>query len=210
MSLPRPSGATLLATINTTPIWWDGTCLSWRAGLAIDDDGDPACYGPNGKGRDRLANAGHPGNWWGIVTDKNGAPVLQGPNDPCPGFYISTTSYVRPRFALTDPRRYINAQEVPGVVVPGLLIRKVPGVVMGCAVEVTNERNGITTPAMVHDSGPGDKVGEGTPELARRLGLPDSVLHGGTDDAIVTYRLYPGRQVTLNGETFALLPAARR
>lgn len=208
MNLPpyRPDGATQIATIDDVPIFWDGHCLSWRSGLNVDDDGDPACYGPGGLGNDFLANAGHPGQWWGVVTNAHGQPVVQGPNDPRPGYYISTTSYQRPGYAVDDPRRYIDGSKVPAVVIPGFLIRKVPGVVMGCRALVTNEETGKPCDAMVHDAGPDDKVGEGSPALAIALGFDGSPRHGGTEAKIVTVRLFPGVPVTLNGETLPLQP----
>ena len=69
--------------------------LIYESGLMIDADGAPDAYGPDGKGRDAIANAGKPGNWWGVVTDTgkaDGTPVVQGATDPKPGFYVSATS----------------------------------------------------------------------------------------------------------------------
>ena len=43
----------------------------------------------------------------------DGTPIVQGPNDPAPGFYVSTTAYAdtkNPRHE--DPRRYVNAAEI--------------------------------------------------------------------------------------------------
>ena len=37
---------------------------------------------------DGIANTGHPGNWFGVVTDTgktDGIPIVQGASDPCPG-----------------------------------------------------------------------------------------------------------------------------
>ena len=49
----------------------------------------------------------------GYLIDKKGKPIIQGANDPAPGFYISTTGYVdinNPN--KFDPRRYVNASEI--------------------------------------------------------------------------------------------------
>jgi hypothetical protein len=202
-----------IARINGIPIFWDGRCLSWLAGMTINADGAPNCYAPGGRGLDYIANAGRPGNWWALVTDTgkpDGKPLLQGPQDPFPGFYVSTTSYVRRRFARTDPRRYINSAEVPGVVVPAFLIQRVPGVVMGCRAEVENTSNGRSACAMVFDAGPGNHVGEGSIALARLLGIPSNPRNGGVRAPVVRMRIYPGEQFTFNGETFPLQPAPRR
>jgi hypothetical protein len=46
--------------------------------LAIDCDGHPQAYHPDGSppGVDYLANAGSPGNWWGIATDSDDDPYV--------------------------------------------------------------------------------------------------------------------------------------
>ena len=57
----------------------------YRAKMYIDADGSPRAYGPNNSGLDYTANAGYPGNWWALVTDASGNPILQGAADPYPG-----------------------------------------------------------------------------------------------------------------------------
>jgi hypothetical protein len=81
----------------------DGSVI-FSAGATLDGDGANGqfgglpCYAPAsfpGQTLDILANAGHPGNWFGVVTDTGtttGTPMLQGPTDPCPGAYVSATS----------------------------------------------------------------------------------------------------------------------
>ena len=89
----------------------DGS-YTFLAGMTIDADGanghdgsGRAAYGPPGTDPlDYLANAGHEGNWWGIVTVA-GRPVVQHAGNPAPGYYISTTSYQREGYAITDPAR---------------------------------------------------------------------------------------------------------
>ena len=55
-------------------------------GMSIDADGAPKAYHPNGSppGLDDLANAGHPGNWWGMIVTLGGTPVVQRAGDPAP------------------------------------------------------------------------------------------------------------------------------
>src|SRR5580765_7782088 len=80
--------------------------------MTIDADGCPHAYGPEGtKPLDYLANAGYPGNWWGIVTDAEGIPYVQRTDDgkdraPWPGYYLSTTAYLVSGFDKYDARRY--------------------------------------------------------------------------------------------------------
>jgi hypothetical protein len=70
----------------------DGSAFFYEAGLTIDADGAPHAYHPNEKsGLDYLSNAWRPGNWWALVTDNakpSGRPIIQGANDPAPGFYM--------------------------------------------------------------------------------------------------------------------------
>src|SRR5262249_30613601 len=95
--------------------------IRWTAGLAVDADGCPSAYAPDDSGLDHLANAGHPGNWWGLVTDNgrpDGEPLKQTATDPQPGFYISTTALVDPTRHMVDPGRYVDAAKVPYLSLP--------------------------------------------------------------------------------------------
>jgi hypothetical protein len=165
----------------------DGLVLRYTAGLRIDGDGAPDAYHPDGKsGRDFLANAGRPGNWWGIVTVA-GQPVVQGPNDPCPGFYVSPTSLVDRNKAITDPRRYVDSSRIPYLAVPPEL--RTLGVGLGDVAWV--EYRGQGCAAIVADTGPRGKLGEGSIALARALAIPSDPRHGGTG-AGVAVTLWPG------------------
>ena len=88
--------------------------------MTICADGAPKAYhADNSKALDFLGNAGHPGNWWAIVTDNgrpDGKPVVQGAGDPAPGYYVSMTAMPNPQFPLRDPRRYVDATTIPYVV----------------------------------------------------------------------------------------------
>jgi hypothetical protein len=90
----------------------------YRAKMYIDADGSPRAYGPNNSGLDWTANAGSTGNWWGIVTDSNGDPILQNSSDPYPGMYVSTTSLVNSAYGTTNPLHYTNSETVPFIVLP--------------------------------------------------------------------------------------------
>src|SRR5437868_7251723 len=139
-------------TVTDCPLNCDGDGANGQTGGV-------ACYVPAGCGLpslDLLANAGSPGNWWGLACDKYGNPYIQTSTDPAPGAYISTTSYEIPflpdgvtRRPPNDPSRYLDAASVPFVVVPGAFVRGVPGVVEGCKCEV--EYKGKVVAAMVGD-----------------------------------------------------------
>jgi len=57
--------------------------------MRIDGEGAPKAYHPRGSppGLDLLANAGRPGDWFGVVTDRHGSPVVQKARDPATSFY---------------------------------------------------------------------------------------------------------------------------
>ena len=162
--------------------------------LHVDADGAPKAYHPptpshrsgSPPGLDRLANAGSPGNWFGIVTDRHGNPVVQGQSDPAPGFYVSQTALVyRERPGRTDPRRYVDATRVPYVVLPPQ-VRRSTGVRLGDFAFVWNRRNGKTAHAIFADIGPTDEIGEGSIALARALGMPSDPKAGGQAGDVVS------------------------
>ena len=177
-----------LITLGRVPIEEIVGELRWTAGLAIDADGCPRAYHPSGwRGLDYLGNAGRPGRWWGIVCDSRGEPIVQGEGDPAPGFYVSPTSLCDRTRHIHDPRRYVDSATVPYLAVPSDLIRL--GVHLGDVALVT--RGEKSTPAIVADVGPPDKLGEGSIALAEALGVPSDPRHGGCSSG-VSVRLWRG------------------
>lgn len=164
--------------IRKCPDW-----VAWENGLNIDGDGAPNCYGPHG-GLDYLANAGGPGDWYGVVTDAQGNPVVQGPEDPYPGMYVSPTALRDHDRPATDPRAYVNSDEVPYISVPRNAIKDY-GVKLGDVGFVYCRATGQFSPVIVADVGPRNKWGEGSMALARALGLPSSPRNGGTGAGVV-------------------------
>jgi hypothetical protein len=86
-----------VSRVGEVSIWElpKNSAFFYEAGMAIDADGAPKAYHPEDKGLDSLSNAGQPGDWYGIVTDsgdRDGNPIIQGSDDPAPGFYVSPTS----------------------------------------------------------------------------------------------------------------------
>jgi hypothetical protein len=160
--------------------------IYYKSNLTVDDDGDPFAYHPSNKGRDCLANAGHPGNWWGIVTDSKGKPVIQKGSDPAPGYYISTTSLQDPKKKLTDPARYVNAWTIPFVALPPQLFDHVKLGDLGTAIYREQQCHFI-----VVDSAGKGHIGEGSAALAQYLGINNNPKDGGLDDPLIGYILYP-------------------
>lgn len=164
--------------------------IIYKAKMAIDADGSPRAYGPNDSGLDWTANAGYPGNWWGVVTDGNGDPVIQGPGDPYPGMYVSTTSLVNSAYGITNPLRYTNSETVPFYVLPTALV-SLGGITIGDMGYVYNTVTGQGCYAIYADSGPAGKLGEGSIYLANQIGIDSDPRTGGTSSQIIDYVVFP-------------------
>ncbi len=198
MAIPTSGAASphVIFTVEHTAIFsFPGESISFfAAGMAIDADGAPTAYHPiPGKGLDDLANAGHEGNWYGVVTDngrRDGKPVVQGPRDPAPGFYVSPTALQNSHLPATDPRRYVDATSVPYISLPGHT-NGVLHMSLGDLAMVINGQNGRRSPAVYADVGPPNKIGEGSIALARALGLNDNARHGGTKAHSILYVVFP-------------------
>jgi hypothetical protein len=162
--------------------------IFFYAGLHIDADGSPRAYHPEkGKGLDYLANAGSPGNWWGIAVDPQGKPYIQGPDDPAPGYYISTTALVNSQYAVNDPRRYIDSETVPFIVLPSNFPAKIK---LGTKCRVTDVQRNVSVEAIYADRGPRFQLGEGSIALAKALGINPDPKKGGTERKLL-YEILP-------------------
>jgi Fungal chitosanase of glycosyl hydrolase group 75 len=187
-----PPALEFLLAIGYTRIYRYENAIIFMGGMQIDADGGPHAYHPSGgAGLDVLANAGHPGNWWGIATSNGkpgGTPVLQGENDPAPGFYVSTTALEDTRFSEKAQRRYVDAETVPFIVLPD---RFGMGVRLGDLGFAYNTL-GVDSEFFIYaDTGPHGQIGEGSIALAKSLKVPDSPRTGGVTAGIV-YVIFPG------------------
>ncbi|MGZ6125804.1 MAG: peptidoglycan-binding protein, partial [Myxococcales bacterium] len=186
-----------------------------------DVDGAPNCYHPDNldvrtdylkfdllqhKGAlDWKANGGKPGNWFGVVTDtgeKTGNPIVQGDGDPCPGFYVSSTSLSDSSKKRNDPRRYVDARVIPYIAFPGQIynegaqgtrftrVTKGPTGRLGDFLTVVNpdaDEEHRYAHAIFADMGGFDDphFGEGSPALGKKVHA------AGLVDAKLLYILYP-------------------
>jgi Fungal chitosanase of glycosyl hydrolase group 75 len=171
----------------------DSSIFFYRAGMSVDADGSPHAYHKdNNKGLDLLEYAGEPGNWWALVTDDDGDPVIQDSGDPAPGFYISITALEDQTKEERDPRRYVDAEKIPYFVLPG---DKKFGAKLGDFGFVVNPSNGKSSGCIFADIGPDDEIGEGSIALAKALEIDSDPKSGGIDDGLA-YVVFPG---TRNG-----------
>lgn len=164
--------------------------IMFRAKFAIDADGSPRAYGPNNSGLDYTANAGSPGNWWGIVTNSNGTPYIQGSGDPYPGMYVSPTSLVNTAYPAKNPLRYVDSESIPFYVLPSA-VTQLAGIKLGDVGYVYNTVTGQGCYAIFADGGPAGKLGEGSIYLADKLGVNSNARTGGTSQGIIDYIVFP-------------------
>ena len=163
---------------------------------ANGQNGGPAAYKADNSGTELLANGGMM-----VVNGKvkcaqswaRSIVILGSDNEPhvFPGGIIaSTTWYHHPGKPLNDPAAYVDAETVPYIVVPSLIIQHTAGIVCGCKARITWQ--GRSVECVVADRGPANKIGELSIAAARAVGLPSSPRNGGTERAEVLYELWPG------------------
>jgi hypothetical protein len=143
--------------------------------MDVDVDGAPNAYGPPGKPTlDVLMNAHYLERAdqaiVGYLLDDKRHPILQGPNDPFPGYYISQTAFADlANHNERDPRCYVDARNISYVVRGDDARRR--GVKVGDFVAVYSKRTHKAVFALVGDTGnpTGD---EGSLHLLQELGYP--------------------------------------
>ncbi len=174
---------------QNVPIWQapGSDAFFFVSGMTIDADGAPNAYHSDNSGLDDIANAGEPGHWDGIVTDRSGEPLVQGPDDPFPGYYVSCTSLSDRTKARTDPARYVDASKIPYIVLPRDVAQQ-GGAQLGDFAVVVNLRNGKSSYAIFADVG---TLGEGSIALADNLGIWSNARQGGRRGGIL-YLVFPG------------------
>lgn len=165
---------------NVDLLWHDDDLLVLEGGMSIDADGAPRAYSPTpGEGLDALEHAGSPEHWDGIATTADGDPMVQGPGDPAPGYYVSTTALEDHSYPPHSQKRYVDATIVPYIALP----RTEDGPRLGDYALVMNTHTRKVSPAIFADVS--DVPGEGSIALAERLDINPDARRGGTDQGIV-------------------------
>lgn len=166
--------------------------ILFKAGMTIDADGAPNCYGPNNSGIDYTANGGDDtggDDWWGGPVDANGKPIKQKVYDPFPGMYVCATSHCDPRYTEDSQYRYINSEWIPFMVMPGShSCGAKPGDVCLCY----NTQTGDNCYGIYADVGPSGKIGEASMRMAQALKISSDPKKGGTESKIIGYLLFKG------------------
>ena len=174
----------------------------FTADADIDADGAngqnnaPAAYKTDDSGSELLANGGMKIKNGKVICAKSWARdivILDTDNEPkvfAGGVIASQTWYRHPGKMKSDPAAYVDAETVPYIVVPAIIIQSTAGVVRGCKARVTWK--GRSVDCVVADKGPVNKIGELSIAAARAVGLPSSPRDGGTELPEVLYELWPG------------------
>lgn len=168
--------------------------IVFEAGLTVTAHGAPKAYhAKSDMGLDDLKQAGKKGNWRHIATDNGlptGKPLLQGPKDPAPGYYISTTRLVNPELPVYSPAKYVNASEIAYFVLPPS-VRAKAHMALGDIGAVFYQKTNRLVYAILADNGDEGHLGKGSIALAHLLGINDNPRTEGVSNG-VTYILFSG------------------
>jgi len=126
--------------------------------------------------------------------DGDGGPNID--HDPC----------WQPDTSLHHNGKPINSQTVPYVVIPLGILEKVGPIGLGCMCIITNTITKKSANAVLADLGPSRKDGEGSAELARRIGLSGNARTGGEDRRIILYEIHIGVPALIDGVEYKLQP----
>lgn len=138
--------------------------------------------------------------FFAMVTDSQGVPIIQGDADPKPGYFVSTTALHQPGENLRTPQAQLDSNTTPFAVIPGTWERSgKPGPKLGDFGVAYRRSNGKSAFFVVGDTGPRNKLGEGSIALHQALGNDPFMMRfgvrrarkgiGGRD---VVYLLFPG------------------
>lgn len=158
-----------------------------RSGMDIDADGAPKAYAPTGSGLkalDILSDGGWPNEWYAGPKGEDGKWIIQGQDDPAPGYIVSSTAWNKG--PMNRQASYVPADKVPYWVVPeqsDLLTHLAPLGTLGLAYNLSR---GIYSGFVVADEGPKTHFGEGSIALASMLGVNPSPVSGGVTSGIIT------------------------
>lgn len=112
----------------------------------------------------------------------------------------------QPDTTLHHGGKAIDAEAVPFIVVPPVIVKKTLGAVMGCRARATNTLTGACVDCVVADIGPTRKIGELSPAAAKAIGINANPVSGGEESRIILYELWPGTPATVRGVTYSLQP----
>ncbi len=199
----------LLKTIQGVNVYQDeDKRIHYIADMSVDVDGAHHSYRLDNKRPPALddihASAGYPnGSWQNVlVPDPHNSSK---PYVDSEGFCVSMTSYWREGFEKIDRRRWVDAETVPYMVLPGSIRQLCKGVVLGCRARVTQQTTGGMIVDGVYADSSGSNIGEVSVKSAHRFGSQWNA-NNGDERKIYLYEFWPDAPALVNGEQFRLIP----
>lgn len=181
--------------------------IHYVADMSVDVDGAHKSYRLDNQKPPALddihASAGYPdGSWENVLV-----PDPENSSKPFVdelGFCVSMTSYWREGFEHTNRRRWVNAEEVAYMVLPGSIRQACKGVVLGCKARMTRLTDMISVAGVYADSS-GSNIGECSVAAAKFFG-DEWNANCGDEERVYLYEFWPGTPAIVNGERFRLIP----
>lgn len=172
--------------------------ISFASQMQVNTDGAPDSYHPDDIGITHICNGvsvGQSCTWkasclpefrqakaehfkgptkicfFAMATDAQGVPIIQGDTDPKPGYFVSTTALHQPGENIRTPQAQLDSNTVPFAVIPGnWQTSGNPGPKLGDFGVAYRRSNGKSAFFVVGDTGPRNKLGEGSVALHQALG----------------------------------------
>jgi hypothetical protein len=217
----------IVKTFRDTPT----RAVAFASQMQVNTDGAPDSYHPDDIGITHICNAvsvGPSRTWkaqclpefrqadaegfrgptricfFAMATDASGAPLIQGTTDPKPGYFVSTTSLKQPGQSSRTPQAQLDSNTVPFAVIPTTWQRSgQPGPRLGDFGVAYRRSNGKLAYFVIGDTGPRNKLGEGSVALHQALGNAPFVTRNGVRRALkriggrdVLYLLFPSSAQT--------------
>lgn len=186
------------AEIGPVKIYRDASSntIAFASQMQVNTDGAPDSYHPDDIGITHICNGisvGSACTWksqclpeyrqaraqgfkgpqkicfFGMAADEHGVPLIQGENDPRPGYFVSTTALKQPGRDVRTPQAQLDSNTVPFAVIPGRWNKTgQPGPRLGDLGVAWRRSSDKLAYFVVGDTGPNNKLGEGSVALHRR------------------------------------------
>lgn len=137
--------------------------------------------------------------FFAMATGTDGVPIIQGDTDPKPGYFVSTTALKQLGLNSRTPQAQLDSNTVPFAVIPSTWQRSgQPGPKLGDFGVAYRRSNGKLAYFVIGDTGPRNKLGEGSVALHQALGNDPFMMRNGVRRARkgiggrdVIYLLFP-------------------